>query len=126
MSFRPYADNVLIVLEPEQTEYNGLFCAPSNKRKGYAHRFAKVLAVGPGHYRNKPIGMGGRAAIGAFIPTEVKEGERVIVDKVAGQDFNLDITIPRHNKTREFQELFGNKGEFRIIREDEILAVVEE
>jgi len=37
----------------------------------------------------------------------------------------MDLTVPRHNKSAEFQDLFGDAGEFRIVREQEILAVVE-
>lgn len=123
---KPYADNVLIELEPEQTEYaGGLYCAP-DKKTARAPRIAKVLAVGPGHFRDKRIGAGGKAAIGVFIPTEVRPGERVIVDKLAGQDWSMDLTVPRHNKTPEFKEFFGRNGDFRFVREDEILGVLEE
>jgi uncharacterized cupin superfamily protein len=33
--------------------------------------------------------------------------------------------VPRSNKSAEFQELFGDRGQFRIVREQEILAVLE-
>jgi hypothetical protein len=58
------------------------------------------------------------------VPNTVKVGDRVIVDALAGQNYALDLSVPRHNKTQEFQELFGDRGEFRIVREEEILGVL--
>ncbi len=117
MSFRAYQDNVVIELEPLATRTeSGLELRPDGKAGAYAHRFAKVIRSGPGYHTPK----------GVFIPNEVKAGDRVVVSALAGQDFAMDLTVPRHNKSSQFQELFGERGEFRIVREDEILAVVEE
>jgi hypothetical protein len=60
------------------------------------------------------------------VPNTVQPGDRVIVDARAGQNYDMDLTTPRHNKPTEFQELVGERGEFRIVREEEILAVIEE
>lgn len=119
---RPTADNVLVVLEPEVTETkSGLYTGPVTKKSRYS-RIARVLAVGPGYY--------GRTSWlhpeGIFHAMELKPGDRVTVDALCGQDYKLDISVPRHNKGSEFQSLCGERGEFRIIREDEALAVVEE
>ena len=117
---RPTADNVVIVLEPEETMTpGGLYCAP---QKGARYsRVGRVLSVGPGHY--------GRASWkhpeGCFHQTELRVGDRVIVDSKCGQDYRLDLNAPRQNKGAEFSALCGAKGEFRIIREDEALAVIE-
>ena len=111
---RAFMDNVILRLDPVSTETkSGLFIPDQQSLLGA--RTATVLASGPGFYN----------AQGHLIPNEVKAGERVLVDKLAGQNYSLDLTIPRHNKGIEFQELVGDRGEFRIVREQEILGVVE-
>lgn len=113
---KAYADNVIIVLEPLPTETaSGIAMVRMNKNTKES-RTARVVASGPG-YTN---------ARGVFVPNEVKPGDRVIVDALAGQHYQLDLTVPRHNKSSEFQELFGERGEFRIVREQEILGIVED
>lgn len=115
MSIRAYADNVIIKMHeiPQQTE-SGLAVVQHNAdRKG--HRKATVLASGPGFV----------SRLGALIVNETKPGDVVLVDALAGQNYDLDLTVPRHNKSSEFQELFGVRGEFRIVREQEILGVIE-
>lgn len=112
MSFRAYDDNVVIALEPiEQQTASGLTLIDSKQK----HRTAIVKAVGPGY-----INRGGFR-----VPMSVKVGDRVLVEPYAGQDYSADISIPRHNKDTRFQELFGERGEFRIVREEEILGVLE-
>jgi co-chaperonin GroES (HSP10) len=119
---RPTADNVLIVLEPEEeTTPGGLYMAPRNGPKPRYSRIAKVLAVGPGHYGRTSY----KHPEGCWHPTTLRPGDRVIVDHLCGQDYRLDLTVPRHNKGAQFMNLLGQDGEFRIIREDEALAVVE-
>jgi co-chaperonin GroES (HSP10) len=126
MTFRAYADNVVIQIEPRETQTeSGLTLVHGGKNGAREHRTARVVASGPGYYRSKPGGANGTER-GVFVPNEVKPGMRVIVDALAGQDYALDLSVPRHNKSAEFQELFGDKGEFRIVREEEILAVIED
>jgi hypothetical protein len=60
------------------------------------------------------------------VPTELKVGNVVLVHARAGQNYELDINVPRHNKPMDFAELGDERGEFRIIREDEVLGVLEE
>ena len=114
---KAYADNVVIVLDPLETETaSGIAIVHTRAPGAREHRTARVIASGPGYYTK----------LGALIPNEAKPGDRVIVDAVAGQNYSMDLTIPRHNKSSEFQELFGDRGEFRIIRHDEIIAILED
>ena len=114
---RAYADNVVIRLEPRPTETaSGIALVHGARTGARDHRRATVLASGPG-FRDRR---------GFLVPNEVKPGDVVLVDALAGQDYSLDLSVPRHNKSSEFQELLGERGEFRIVREQEILAVLEE
>jgi co-chaperonin GroES (HSP10) len=113
---RAYADNVIIVLEPLPTETASGIALVNMGRNNKGHRTARVIASGPGYTSQR----------GVFIPNETRAGDRVIVDALAGQHYQMDLTVPRHNKTSEFQELFGEKGEWRIVREQEILGVLED
>ena len=118
MSFRPYADNVLIVLEPEPTQTEtGLHMVRLRGPGARYSRTARVIASGPGYFDER---------LQRFVENTVRAGERVIVDAHAGQDYALDLTVPRHNKPTEFAELFGERGEFRVVREQEILGVIDE
>lgn len=117
--FVPYADNLLIVLEPLETQTkSGIALVRSSGPGAKEHRTARVIASGPGHKR---------PCCGTFVPNETKPGDRVIVDALAGdrQHFAWDLTAPRHNKIPGFDELFGERAEYRVIREDEVLAVIE-
>lgn len=113
---RAYADNVVIRLEPLPTETASGLAIVRTKTGAREHRRATVLASGPG-FRDRH---------GFLVPNEVKPGDVVLVDALAGQDYSLDLSVPRHNKSSEFQDLLGERGEFRIVREQEILAVVEQ
>lgn len=121
-------DNVLIVFKPLPKMANGLHL-PDRKVSNREAREATVVAVGPGAWRriNKRAaeGMPTTDELYKFVPTEVKAGDTVFVDAVAGQDYRLDLDVPRHNKGAQFEELCGEGGEFRIVREDEIHFVVE-
>jgi co-chaperonin GroES (HSP10) len=125
MTFRAYADNVVIQLLPRETETaSGLAIVHSGKSGAREHRKARVLASGPG-YRRPVKGGCGEVYGGILVPNEVQPGDIVLVDALAGQNYDFDLTVPRHNKSAEFQDMFGDAGEFRIVREQEILAVVE-
>ena len=109
---RMYQDNVALRFEPLEARSKGGLHLPEN-RKSEKTRVATVLSVGPGH-TNKS---------GVFVPTQVKVGERVVVDQHAGQDYSMDLSCPRQNKPTEWA---NEHGEFRIVREEEILCVLEE
>lgn len=114
-TIRAHQDNVILRFLPEATTSpSGLIALPQTKkvdRRGV--RRAEVVASGPGyHDRN------GR---GAFIPNIVQPGDTVLVDAIAGQDFAMDINVPRQNKAAEFSD---ERGEFRVVRHDEIHARV--
>ena len=116
---KPYADNVFLELEPQEAMSAGGIHLPQRDWLGArGHRFARVIAVGPGYYRQKPAGARGTVD-SAFIPTELKPQQRVIVDALAGSPYEGDLSAPRHNLKTEY-------GLFRIVREQEILAVVED
>jgi hypothetical protein len=61
-----------------------------------------------------------------FIPCELKPGQRIVVDADPGNDYRLDLQIPRHNVGHEFAALLGVKAQFRVIREAEAYAVLED
>lgn len=125
MSFRCYADNVAIQLEPLETmTTSGLHLPQRTERGAMGYRTAKVTASGPGHYRQKRSGAGSTSD-GAFVPNETKPGDRVLVPALCGTNFEMDLTVPRHNKGLDFSELLGDAGEFRVVRESEILGILE-
>lgn len=113
-------DNVLLGLlpDPEMTASGLLFVPKTAKQAPTTTRLARVLAVGPGHHA-------GRNARGGFIPTTVQAGQTVLVDRVAGQDWTLDNTEPRHHQDEAGNPVAIEWDGYRVVREDEILAVVE-
>lgn len=129
---RPLQDNVLIVLEPLETQTaSGLALVnlkdPKDRARG--SRTARVVVSGPGYWytRRQKLGAGMFSApTEVFVANETKPGDRVIVDANPGQDYRLDMNVPRSNGTAEFEELLGAKAEFRIVRENEIYAVLED
>lgn len=124
---RPTADNVLLVFLPEPRETESGIVLPDRKARGNETRRARVVAVGPGHHERVNL-REARATHGLadarykFVPTEVKPGEVVLVDCKAGQDYTLDLDVPRHNKGGDFAD---GENEFRLVREAEILGVLE-
>lgn len=111
---RPTQDNVVLRFKPRPpVTASGLIHIPQTVTESrVGTREAEVMAVGPGHTTRQ----------GKFIPTQVKPGEVVLVDALAGQNYDMDLNVPRHNKPTEWGD---ERGEFRIVREDEILCVVE-
>ena len=115
---RCYADNVLIRLEPlDKVSAGGIHLVPS-KPGAKEHRTAIVIESGKGYQR---------PCCGAFIPNETKPGDRVIVEAYAGDklDYSIDISEPRRNKIPDFDSFDGDRGEYRVCRESEIIAVIE-
>ena len=114
--FKCYADNVLIRLLPLPTQTaSGLYTPPSDKRRVHESREAIVVASGPG-YHNKA---------GKLVPNETRAGDRVLVPAQAGDIWHSALSAPRFNKTAEFRDLMGEEGEYRVVREQEILGVLE-
>ncbi len=126
---KPFQDNVLIELEPLPEKSAGGVYIPDmgkkdSRRRNTAVRFARVLAVGPGH-RPGCRHCGGQRQ--AFIPTELRTGDRVLVDAQAGQNYDFDISAPRHHaKAMNFDGVAGYRGELRIVREAEVIGVCED
>lgn len=117
---RPYADNVLLKVEPlATTTESGLALVHTRAPGAREHRFARVLATGPGYKR---------PCCGAFIPNTVKPGDRVVVDALCGDKmkWDFDVSAPRQNGAPEMDHLLGERGAWRLVREEEILAIVEE
>lgn len=116
---QPYADNVLIELEPLETKTaSGIALVHTRAPGAREHRFARVIASGPG-YRKK--------CCGGFVPNETRPGDRVIVDALAGDrmKWDFDVSAPRQNKQGDMDHLLGERGAWRMVREEEILAIVE-
>lgn len=111
---RPVADNVILRFKPRPAQtQSGLIHIPQTVTESrVGTREAEVLAVGPGHWTPQ----------GKFIPTSVAAGETVLVDALAGQNYDMDLSVPRHNKPTEWGD---EHGAFRIVREAEILCVLE-
>lgn len=115
---RCYSDNVLLKLEPLSTvSASGLALVHTRAPGAREHRYAKVLASGPGYFTR----------LGALVPNTVKEGDRVIVDALAGDrvKWDFDLSAPRQNAMPEMDHLLGERGAYRCVREQEILCVVD-
>lgn len=111
-------DNVLIQVIPEPesiAETGGLLVRPkSRSARSDGTIRAKVIETGPGH---RPF-----PGKDTRVPTGVETGYLVVCRAQAGQvaeDYSLDLTKPRENSGCDF-------GEFRIIRADEIYAVIDD
>jgi co-chaperonin GroES (HSP10) len=109
---RATQDNVVVRLLPlPRLSAGGIHIPQTAGRRRTGVREAEVLAVGPGHHRD--------SGFGGLVPTTVMVGEVVLVDEFAGQDYSFDNYRPRQNKGADLG------GELRIVREDEIHAVLE-
>lgn len=94
MNIRPLQDRVVVErLEAEQKSAGGLFIPDTAKEKPQE---GKVVAVGKGK----------RKEDGSVIALDLKEGDRVLFSKYAGNDVTID------------------GKEYVIMREDDILGVV--
>lgn len=115
---RAYMDNVIVkILPPAETTKSGLIHIPATAGgpNGKQTVFAEVVASGPGWLM--------RNGRGPLVPNESRPGDVVVIDALAGQDFSMDLNVPRHNKDAGWA---SDQGQFRIVREDEIHGVVEE
>src|SRR5580693_7506122 len=96
MNIRPLHDRIVVKrIEEDETRIGGLFIPDSAKEKPQK---GEVIAVGKGK----------RSDDGKLIPLEVQVGDVVLFGKYSGSD------VPKN---------FGD--DFLIMREDEVLAVVE-
>lgn len=131
------SDNVLVAFESlEEKSAGGVILPAFEYVTGGKHhgekqsrhtlsRWATVLSVGPGHSPGcKKCGNVRKT----FIPTELKPGQRVLVPANTGEDYAMDISAPRHHtEEHKFSSFEGfENAEMRIIREGQVLAVVEE
>jgi len=95
MKLRPLNDRVLVLrIEEEEKTAGGIIIPDTAKEKPQE---GKVVAVGAGKLNDK----------GERIPMVVKEGDRVLFGKYAGNEVKIDGV------------------EHLIMREDDILAIVE-
>ncbi len=95
MKVRPLNDRVLVLrLEGEQKTAGGIIIPDTAKEKPQE---GKIIAVGTGKLNDK----------GDRIPLTVKEGDKVLFSKYAGNEIKMDGV------------------EHIIMREDDILAIVE-
>ena len=95
MKLRPLNDRVLVLrIEEEQKTSGGIIIPDTAKEKPQE---GKVIAVGPGKFDDN----------GKRMPLDVKEGDRVLFGKYAGNDIKIDGV------------------EHLIMREEDILAILE-
>ena len=94
MNIRPLHDRVLVKRIEAEEQVRGGIIIPDTAKE--KPQEAEVIAVGPGKLSDE----------GKRSPMDVKEGDRILVGKYSGSEIKID----------------GN--EFVILREDEILAVI--
>ena len=95
MNVRPLHDRVLLKRLEQEEQIRGGIIIPDSAKE--KPQEAEVVAVGPGKTNDD----------GKKVPLEVKAGDRVLIGKYSGSDIKLD------------------ENEYTIVREDEILGIVE-
>ncbi len=96
MKVKPLHDRVLVQrLEEEEKTKGGIIIPDTAKEKPQQGR---VIAVGPGRLNEK----------GERVPMSVKENDKVLFSKYAGNEIKIDGV------------------EYLIMREDDILAILED
>lgn len=96
MNIQPLSDRVVVkLLSAEQKLKSGIIIPDTAKEKPQE---GEVVAVGPGRLDKDGTGR---------VPMDVKKGDRVMFENWGGKDFKAD------------------GDEFKILREDEILGIVE-
>ena len=94
-SLRPLGDRVLMQrLEPEETFKGGIILPDSAKKKPET---ATVITIGQGKTTKE----------GKVLPMPVAVGDKVLIDKYAGQDVTLD------------------DEEYVVVKADDIIAIIE-
>jgi chaperonin GroES len=95
MQVKPLSDRVLLKRTEPQEEYRGGIIIPDTAKE--KPQEAEVVSVGDGKLDEN----------GKRLPMSVKAGDRVLIGKYTGQDIKI------------------NDEEHTIVREDEILAIIE-
>jgi len=95
MNVRPLNDRVLLRRLEPQETVKGGIIIPDTAKE--KPQEAEVVAVGPGKLDDN----------GKRVPTEVKKGDRILIGKYSGTEIKIE------------------DDDFVIVREDEILGVIE-
>ena len=95
-TIRPLSDRVIIKRIEEQAQVRGGIIIPDSAKE--KPQEGEVIAVGKGKRKE---------ATGEYVPLDVQEGDRVLFGKYAGNEVKLD------------------DEEYLIMREDDILGVIE-
>jgi chaperonin GroES len=95
MKIRPLQDRILVKRVQEEEKTKGGIIIPDSAKEKPVE--GEVIAAGPGKYSDK----------GELRPLEVKKGDRILFGKYSGNEIKLDGV------------------EHLILREDEILGVIE-
>jgi len=95
MNVRPLHDRVLLRRLEEKEVVKGGIIIPDTAKE--KPQEAEVVAVGPGKFDEN----------GKRMPIDVKKGDRILIGKYSGSDIKID------------------DQEYVIVREDEILGVLE-
>jgi chaperonin GroES len=93
--FRPLGDRILIKRIKEEERTKGGIIIPDTAKE--KPQEGKVVAVGKGKYSEE----------GKLIPIEVKAGDKILFGKYSGSEVKLD------------------DKEYLILREDDVLAILE-
>ncbi|HEX2643512.1 MAG TPA: co-chaperone GroES [Thermoanaerobaculia bacterium] len=94
MNIRPLHDRVVVKRIEAQEQVRGGIIIPDTAKE--KPQEAEVIAVGPGKFSDD----------GKRAPMDVSVGDRILIGKYSGSEIKID------------------DGEYVILREDEILAVV--
>jgi chaperonin GroES len=94
MNVRPLADRILVRRMEEQETKKGSIIIPDTAKEKPLE--GEVIAIGPGRMTEE----------GKRIPLDVKKGDRVLIGKYSGTDVKIE------------------GGEYVILREDDVLAIV--
>jgi chaperonin GroES len=96
MNLRPLHDRILVERVEEQEQKRGGIIIPDSAKE--KPQEGKVVAVGNGK----------RLEDGTTVPLDVKAGDRILFGKYAGSEIKVE------------------ENEYLILREDEVLAVIED
>ncbi|KAB2964168.1 MAG: co-chaperone GroES [Thermoanaerobaculia bacterium] len=95
MKIRPLHDRVVVKRLEQKEQVRGGIIIPDTAKE--KPQEAEVVAVGPGKFNDD----------GKRAPMDVKAGDRILIGKYSGSEIKID------------------ENEYVILREDEILAVLE-